>query len=176
MKMFLASLAVSVGRHLGLQDTTIQNALWSVDPEAGRCRLLDITGVRIIDDAYNASPVSVEAALQLLADTPAKRRIAVLGEMLDLGEAAEQLHRHTAEAIPDCVDLVIAVGRFADAVRSPANARCRIVAGIEEVSEELRRIAKPGDAILIKASNATGLSAVVQLLVEELRSRVTPRI
>ena len=123
-------------------------------------------GVLVIDDAYNANPDSMRAALAAL-DTLAQarsRRIAVLGVMLELGDASQEEHRSVgAEAARRGVDVVIAVGEFADDYLTGAmNAgtptlSAAAVATAEEAEALLAKVVRPGDVVLFKGSNGSGL-------------------
>jgi UDP-N-acetylmuramoyl-tripeptide--D-alanyl-D-alanine ligase len=129
-------------------------------------------GVTVVNDAYNANPESMRAALAALAGLPATRRVAVLGGMAELGPGAEEEHRRLGrDAVAAGVDLVVAVG--ADAVGIADGARAAgLPAGEGTVHVPDRAAARtlltervrPGDAVLVKASRAYGL----ELLAEDL--------
>jgi UDP-N-acetylmuramoyl-tripeptide--D-alanyl-D-alanine ligase len=131
-----------------------------------RIQLVRLGSVTLVDDTYNASPRSVEAALELLADLPG-RRGAVLGEMLELGEASEDGHRQVGEAAARTVDWLVVVGDGAAGIAEGAAAAgldpARIVrvadaeAALEAVPPRLRE----GDVVLLKASRGIGLDRVV---------------
>lgn len=108
----LAAAAVGVG--LGLDHADIIAGLESLDPVAGRGKTLHLDqGIRLVDDSYNASPSSVMAAISVLATTPSPRT-AVLGDMLELGEAAADYHRQVARHLADCgVERLLCVGDLA---------------------------------------------------------------
>ena len=126
-------------------------------------------GVTLLDDTYNASPMATIAALDLLAQTTATgRRIALLGDMLELGELAtgehERVGRHAA-GIVDALYTIGTLGRLlSDAARSsglPASTHC---ATKDEAAEALRSMLRPGDVLLVKASRALALETVVRAL------------
>jgi UDP-N-acetylmuramoyl-tripeptide--D-alanyl-D-alanine ligase len=135
-------------------------------------------GVTVVNDAYNANPESMRAALAALAGMPATRRIAVLGAMAELGPGAEDEHRRLGrDAAASGVDLVVAVG--ADAVGIAEGARDGGLAAGEGTVHVPDRAAartllaqqvRPGDAVLVKASRAYGL----ELLAEDLLSGSAP--
>ena len=129
------------------------------------------TGVTVLNDAYNASPASVEAALRSFMHLPVEgRRIVVLGEMLELGGFADEEHAKLGHRAAELgVDAVVAVGDGARPVADGARA-----AGIEIVVEvatpraalsAVVELAGPGDAVLVKASRAVGLEVVADALV-----------
>jgi len=120
-------------------------------------------GLWILDDAYNANPASAQAALRAFAELPAKRRIAVLGEMLELGAASAREHRRLgAFAAALGIDVVVAVGPGAREVAEGASETevVRVENG-EEATAFVIAQAKPGDAVLVKASRAIGLESIV---------------
>ena len=125
-----------------------------------RQHVVEHGGVTFIEDCYNASPDSMRAALDILTRRtpgPGGRRIAVLGDMLELGQASEQAHRQTGEAAAAAADLVIAVGPLSAALAEAARSRgtktlyCQ---SIGEVVEYLRLNLCCGDVVLAKASHA----------------------
>ena len=131
------------------------------------------SGATLVDDTYNASPVSVAAALAFLAETPlpaGRRRIAVLGDMLELGPDEERLHREIGQMAARTADVVIAVGRrgrwLGDAARAEGHARVVSAADAEEAAAILEREVAPvvGDLVLLKASRGISLDRAVDLL------------
>jgi UDP-N-acetylmuramoyl-tripeptide--D-alanyl-D-alanine ligase len=128
-------------------------------------------GALLIDESYNANPASMAATLKSLRDeTGIERRIAVLGPMRELGEHAGELHAGLAPAVLDAkVDELVLVGDdmspLADAVRGQVHVTR--VADAAEAADAVSRLIKPGDAVLVKASNSVGLARVVELLTKE---------
>lgn len=128
------------------------------------------SGARIFDDAYNANPSSMRAALETLATLPATRRIAVLGDMLELGADEERWHRETGAAAVGRADVLIAVGTRARELAAGAVAagfpeeRVRRVGDAEEAAEALRGMLSEGDVVLFKASHGIGLDRTIALL------------
>jgi UDP-N-acetylmuramoyl-tripeptide--D-alanyl-D-alanine ligase len=122
-------------------------------------------GGLLINDAYNANPVSMRAALGYLAERAGdRRRVAVLGEMAELGRTAPAYHREVGEAAAELgVDELLAVGELARAYLE-GGVRGRWVANVYEAVRELEDVVRPGDAVLVKASRAVGLEAVAAAL------------
>lgn len=132
-----------------------------------------VSGATIVDDAYNASPVSVVAALDFLGETPVhvgRRRLAVLGDMLELGPDEERLHREIGAKAAHLLDGLVAVGErgrwIADAARAEG---LRRVATAEDASDAVEVVARElapaaGDLLLVKASRGIGLEVLVQAL------------
>jgi UDP-N-acetylmuramoyl-tripeptide--D-alanyl-D-alanine ligase len=130
------------------------------------------SGATLVDDTYNASPVSVAGALDFLAETPLAaggRRLAVLGDMLELGPEEERLHREIGDRAARAADAIVAVGGrgawIADAARA-AGARVVAAEDADEAAAVLERELAPGvgDLVLLKASRGIGLDRTVELL------------
>lgn len=132
-------------------------------------------GVEVVNDAYNANPASMEAALRLLGELPAAgRRIAVLGLMAELGPEAERYHREVgALAARSGVDIVVAVGDLARAYLDGAGSSVdgRWVATADEAVDRLADLVRSGDRVLVKGSRSAGLETIPELLAERLEAR-----
>ncbi|MEC4176408.1 UDP-N-acetylmuramoyl-tripeptide--D-alanyl-D-alanine ligase [Adlercreutzia sp. R7] len=169
-----ACAAAAVGFALGLDLETIAAALGASVPEPGRQEVIAARGgFTIVNDAYNASPDSMRASLSTFAATEvAGRRIAVLGDMGELGNFAEPCHRGVgAHAARLPLDRLICVGALAEFIAQgaaeagmPAQ-RISRAATVADVLEELDTLLEPGDAVLVKASHFMGLTRVVEGLV-----------
>ncbi len=131
------------------------------------------SGATIVDDTYNASPVSVAAALDFLGETPVRvgrRRLAVLGDMLELGPDEEPLHREIGARAAHLVDGLVAVGERGRWIAATARSEgLRSVATAEDASDAVEVVARElapatGDLLLVKASRGMGLEALVQAL------------
>jgi UDP-N-acetylmuramoyl-tripeptide--D-alanyl-D-alanine ligase len=131
------------------------------------------SGAVLLDDAYNANPSSVRAALETLATLPARRRIAVLGDMLELGSEEARWHREAGGEVFGRADFLVCVGPRAAAFGEGAIAaglsadRVRRVASAEEAAEVLGPMLSSGDAVLFKASRGIGLDRAVAALAGE---------
>jgi UDP-N-acetylmuramoyl-tripeptide--D-alanyl-D-alanine ligase len=125
------------------------------------------SGATVINDCYNASPLSVRAALDDLAsETPAGRRIAVLGDMLELGAAEEQLHREVGAAAEAAgVDLLVTVGPRAVAMLDAFDGESYAVADAAEAAALAGELIEAGDVVLVKGSRGVGLEVVAEALV-----------
>jgi UDP-N-acetylmuramoyl-tripeptide--D-alanyl-D-alanine ligase len=121
----------------------------------------------LIDESYNANPTSMAATLKVLGETEAVRRIAVLGAMRELGADAEQLHASLAEPLLSAgVDFALLVGSGIEPLAKALEGRldCAHWPDAAAAEEALLKIIQPGDAILIKGSNAIGLGRIVETL------------
>jgi UDP-N-acetylmuramoyl-tripeptide--D-alanyl-D-alanine ligase len=167
-----ALLAAAVGRECGLTMDEIARGLESVKLPGARMQVLNLEGAWIINDAYNANPDSMKAALTALHEFPhATRRLAVLGTMGELGVHATELHFVTGElAAKQGVEYLIAVGPQAEAYARGAIAggltHQQVVSALdaEEAAEALKPMLREGDAVLVKGSHFMGLERLVEAL------------
>ena len=139
----------------------------------GQRHVIEVRGgeVLLIDESYNANPASMAATLKSLGEeSEVARRIAVLGPMRELGRHSAELHAGLAPAVRSAhVDQLILIG---DEMRPLAekvigNISLDLVANVDEATEALRRIVRPGDAVLVKASNSVGLAKLVESMAKE---------
>jgi UDP-N-acetylmuramoyl-tripeptide--D-alanyl-D-alanine ligase len=123
-------------------------------------------GATVINDCYNASPLSVRAALdELAAETPSGRRIAVLGDMLELGAAEVELHREVGAAAEVAgVDVLVTVGPRAAAMLDTFDGESYAVADAAEAASLAGELVGPGDVMLVKGSRGVGLEVVAEAL------------
>jgi UDP-N-acetylmuramoyl-tripeptide--D-alanyl-D-alanine ligase len=162
----LAAAAVALEEGLSLPE--IAEALHELTPTLRLLVVDGINGTQVVDDSYNASPESVLAALNLLRELPGRRKVAVLGDMLELGSEEEPGHRRVGNRAAHVVDLLITYGPrsrvTADEARRAGLADDQVVEAEshEQIVEYLRRWLRPGDDVLVKGSLAMGMSAVVR--------------
>ena len=169
--------ALAVGGHFGVPLADMLDIAARLSPAYHRGELLRLPGgVTLIDDSYNSSPAALKRSLETVAAaTGSARKIAVLGEMLELGEHAERLHRECGQAAAKAgLDLLIAVG----AEPAGAMARAAVSAGMpdhcvshvrtkEDAADAAMRQVRPGDLVLVKGSRGIGTDLVVERLKEE---------
>ncbi|GJD49650.1 UDP-N-acetylmuramoyl-tripeptide--D-alanyl-D-alanine ligase [Methylobacterium crusticola] len=169
----LNSLAVMAAVHaLGADLALAALSLAQLRPPAGRgARTILRVGegeALLVDESYNANPASVRAALATLAGVAASgRRIAVLGDMLELGAEAPRLHRDLAQAVDEHgIDLVFTAGpgmqELFDAL--PAGARGACAAAASDLVGTVLSALRPGDAVMVKGSNSTRMGRIVEAL------------
>ena len=161
-------LAVAVAQELGVPPEALANL--TVDVPGGRNRRLQLGGLTLLDETYNASPEAVLAALDLLAAQPG-RRFAVLGTMLELGEQSLALHRRVAaRAAAMGLDGLVIVDAGAEgaamAEAAAALAQVVVVQTPQQAAEPLSHWLRPGDALLLKASRGVALEQLIPLLPE----------
>ena len=126
-------------------------------------------GGLLINDAYNANPVSMRAALEYLAERAGgRRRVAILGDMVELGRTGPAYHREVGEDATELgVDELLAVGELARGYLD-GGVRGRWVANVHDALREVDEVVGPGDAVLVKASRAVGLEAVAEALATKI--------
>ena len=128
-----------------------------------RLRTYEQAGFTIVADCYNAGPESMKAAFEVLKTIPARgRRIAVLGDMLELGDFAPAAHRTAGEQAAEAADLILAYGPLSRELVSAAGDRARHFDTRENLLAALREAARPGDVILFKASHGMHLEQVLE--------------
>ena len=166
---FLA--AAAIGFAVGVTPSECAAASADLRPAAHRGVLRrHASGALLYDDAYNANPSSMKAGLETLAALPASRRIAVLGDMLELGPEEERWHRETGAAAARRADLIVCVGSRARVIGEGAAAAgfpesaIERFASPEEAAARLAGLLRAGDAVLFKASRGIGLERAVELL------------
>ena len=140
----------------------------------GQRHLIDVDGgeVLLIDESYNANPASMAATLKSLgAEKNVARRIAVLGAMRELGEHSAALHQGLAPAVLSArVDRLILIGEEMRPLWEALYGQVVIdrVPSVDDATETLRKLVRPGDAVLVKASNSVGLAKLVESMAKEL--------
>lgn len=162
--------AAAVGIVDGLTLAEVAEALSEVRPPARFTIVRGRNGATIIDDTYNASPASMRAALDLLAGAPA-RKIAVLGDMLELGAAEEEGHAEVGRAAAQVADVLYAVGPRGRVIGESARAAglrdVHISEAKDGVAASIARDLRETDSVLVKASRGLALETVVQELKED---------
>jgi UDP-N-acetylmuramoyl-tripeptide--D-alanyl-D-alanine ligase len=157
---------------LGLPGAVIAQGLSRFRPAAMRSQILVAQGVKVINDCYNANPASMKAALQLLAQSaPGRTKIAVLGDMLELGPGSARMHEDVGAFVAQHgVDRLIACGllgrSLAEGARRAGMDQTRIleVPDAAAAAAAVKDVAQQGDVVLVKASRGMKLEQVVQAL------------
>ena len=166
----LAPAAAVVGRLLGLTDEEISKGLLSYAPIGGRSNVTDTGTITIIDDCYNANPHSVKAALTSLSALPG-RRVAILGDMLGLGERSDGLHREIG-SVAACggVDILICCGDKAailyKAYRQTSDKAAYYYPAKADLIAALPGLIQKGDYVLVKASHSMRFEEILPYLKE----------
>jgi len=157
-----AVFALAVAAELGLSADQARAGLATAKPPKMRMQFWEAGGVRVLDDCYNANADSMLAALQTLADLPCSgKRVAVLGDMAELGEHTAAAHGEIGRRAAELkIDRVVAVGKFAQDTADAAAAggvEAEIFSEVTAAASELPKRVKGGDLVLLKASRSTGL-------------------
>ena len=150
-----ALAALAAARAIGVEP----RGLVDVELSARRGQRLELAnGVIVINDCYNANPMSMRAALDELARAPG-RRVAVLGDMLELGPDERRFHEEIGAYAADHADVIVTVGPLAAAMDGDY-----AVAGAAEAAALVEELLEPGDTVLVKGSRGVGLEAVAEAL------------
>ena len=163
-----ALLAAAAGYVLGMDATTIADALSCTSLTSGRLRSFESGGVRVIDDTYNANPESVRAAIDTLSDLTLQsggKRYVVLGRMAELGDHASQAYLELGGHGADLGLHVVSVGQEAKEIYQGASAGGRVASHFDSVEEAvswLKSTCRPGDAVLFKGSRAAAMERVME--------------
>lgn len=164
-----ALAAIAAARVLGVDSRKIQRAFADFHPIGQRQTLLTIAGISVMDDSYNANPLSMEMAFGSLKQIPASHHYLVLGDMGELGEMEEALHQETGKkAAAMGFDGLITVGplsrHLASAAKEGGMTSVFSYETCEEAAEKLASLAKAGDAVLVKGSHYMHMEKVPMLL------------
>src|SRR5213594_1484827 len=163
-----ALLAVAAGRVFGVSLEECAAGLAAAPLAKARLQIKKIGGVEFIDDSYNANPDSMKAALRTLAELPAEgKRIAIFGEMRELGAESERGHREVGETAATLkIDQLIAIGNMAAEIAHGAKdaglKNTAIVESTAEAAQLLGEIAMPGDLVLVKGSRLARTERVIE--------------
>lgn len=170
--VYNALAAISVGLDLGIPKGQIRDALETFQAVGGRMNVIEANGLKIIDDCYNANPPSVRSALQILSGmTVPGRRVAVLGDMLELGEASRDMHKGIGKLAAEMeLDQLWCLGPRAKDIALAAKAagmgkaRIRHFLDKSELESQLLETLLEGDTVLVKASHGLRLDTLVKRL------------
>ena len=166
--LYAALAAVAVGRVFGLDWVEVERGLLKVSVDQRLAVLPGVGGRRVVDDSYNSSPASLAGALEFLGQLPG-RKLAILGDMLELGPMEAEAHREAGRLAARVLDVLIAVGPraalMADAAREAGLGAVYQTSDPAEAAAVARAQSGPGDWVLVKASRGLRLERAVQLLV-----------
>ena len=172
-----ACAAYTVGELCGVEPELIVAGLSEVRPMPGRGSIHRLAGVTVVDESYNASPASMRASLKMLRGQSARRRIAILGDMKELGEHSQKYHEEMGAHLSAVgLDAVYWLGEEGTAVEAgwlgagnrPGFSRAHDLDGL---AEQVGKAMRTGDVVLVKGSRACNLDRVVDSLVAALKHR-----
>ena len=163
---FLAAAAAA--HRLGVPPEAMADAATRMKAARHRGELLRLGhGVMLLDDSYNSNPVAVCAAVVALGTAGGRRRVAFLGDMLELGPDAPAIHRRTGEAVAPGLDVVVGVGALAAQLLEAAEGKERhAFADAASAAAASAELVRPGDAVLVKGSRGVRMESIVAALVE----------
>lgn len=169
--VYNALAAMAVGYVTGVDPGAAASALANYVPAGMRQNLVQVGGVQVIEDCYNASPDSMRAALQTLGKLPVHRRYAVLGAMLELGDYAKEAHTQVGKmAAENGIDGVLAYGSDAayivEAAKQAGLENARLFDTKEALAQSLTQQVQPGDGVLFKGSRGMHLEDVMHTVYE----------
>ncbi len=166
---YACAAATGIGLIFGMNLVTIAEALTHYKAPRGRMRLVKgIKDTHIFDDSYNASPLSMRAGLETLKDVEGKRKVAVLGDMLEIGQYTIEAHEEIGRLAKKCASVLVTVGARAKFIASEAKKAGMPAKNIlsfdtaAEAAPKVQEILKQGDVVLVKASHSIGLEKVVE--------------
>jgi len=165
--IYNALAAVAVGLQYGVSLTSAAESLGTLLPSDKRGEILHIGEATVINDCYNSNPKALASMVRSLAQMPARRRIVIAGEMLELGPTGEALHRDAGTQIAQAgIDRLVGVRGLAEFMvegARQAGVNADFVATPEEAGEWLRREIKAGDVVLLKASRGVKLERALEV-------------
>ena len=165
--IYNAMAAAAVALQFGMSKEEIAAGISHVEAVAGRSHLVEAGDKVIIDDCYNANPVSMKAAIDLLATAPG-RKVAILGDMFELGENEKAMHGEVGEyAAEKGIDLILCVGELSEAMYQEAvgsGGNAKYYETREALEEVLNEILQPGDTVLVKASHSMAFENLVKCI------------
>ncbi len=165
--IYNALAAVAVGLQYGVPLREAAQSLATLSAADKRGEVFGYAGATIINDCYNSNPKALDSMVRSLAQFPARRRVVVAGEMLELGPMAEAMHRECGRQIAKCgIDVLLGVRGLAKAMVEAAGQegmRAEFVSRPEDAGEWLRREIKAGDVVLLKASRGVRLERALEV-------------
>jgi UDP-N-acetylmuramoyl-tripeptide--D-alanyl-D-alanine ligase len=165
-----ALFALAVGAEMGLSGAEIEKGLQACVPAKMRLQLCNPNGIGVLEDCYNANADSMLAALQTLRELPCRgRRVAVLGDMSELGDCSRAAHVEVGRrAAQSHLDQLFAIGRrasqIAEAARDKGFKSVVEIAEVEPAAQAVKEFARPGDVVLVKASRSMRLERISEVL------------
>ena len=166
-----ALAAAAIGRLYGLNAEQIKKGIESLEPVSGRFNMIETDKFLIVDDCYNANPVSMKASLEVLQDALG-RKVALLGDMGELGKNEVEMHREVGRfAAEKDIDVIVCTGtlckEMAEAAKEVSNGKKVLYFENREALEDaLDELILPGDSILVKASHFMQFEKIVKKLAE----------
>ncbi len=176
-----ALAAAAIAYTLGISVKDIKDGLESFKGVPGRMEIVHLDKITVINDSYNANPVSMKASLQTLSSlTSCKRRFAVLGDMLELGSQAEKFHEETGKTAASLnIDGLFAAGDFSPSVKKGAllggmdNEKITVCNNLKQLAKILKNVTGAGDIILLKGSRRMQMEKIIAYLKDPSADQTT---
>jgi UDP-N-acetylmuramoyl-tripeptide--D-alanyl-D-alanine ligase len=163
--IYNAMAAICIGVHFGMTFDEIDRGICNLKAIGGRNNIFKVNNITVIDDCYNANPMSMEAALKVLSNANG-RKVAILGDMFELGSDEINLHRKVGQIAADLnIDVIICIGNLAEYIAQAAKTGMGKVLYFktkEEFEEIISELISNGDTVLIKASNGMKFKEIVE--------------
>lgn len=165
--IYNALASISVGKRLGLTSEEIKRGLEKFTMSGNRMKKTIVKDYTLLNDTYNANPDSVKSVLKTIASYEG-RKVAVLGDMLELGEYEKELHENVGEYLNGKVDVLVTVGTLSKYMDDRFKGEKYHFSSVDEAKEEIKNILKPKDLVLFKASHSINLDKLVDFLTNNL--------
>lgn len=165
--IYNALASISVGKRLGLTSEEIKRGLEKFTMSGNRMKKTIVKDYTLLNDTYNANPDSVKSVLKTIASYEG-RKVAVLGDMLELGEYEKELHENVGEYLNGKVDVLVTVGTLSKYMEDRFKGEKYHFSSVDEAKEEIKSILKPKDLVLFKASHSINLDKLVDFLTNNL--------
>lgn len=169
--IYNAMCAIAVGKILEIEEEKILQGIQEFELTKDRMEIIKIkNNITIINDCYNANLDSMSAGIEALSKTKGNKKVAVLGDMLELGEYSEKLHKQVgAEVVRNNIDILITVGKEAKNIANIAKEKIEVYEFYEneEAIKKLKEILNNGDVVLVKASNGMHFAEIIETLKKE---------
>ena len=164
--IYNAMAAVCIGSHFGMTLDEIDSGIRNLKAIGGRNNIFTTNGITVIDDCYNANPMSMKASINVLSQANG-RKVAILGDMFELGENSKELHKEVGQAAVGKVDILVCIGNLSKDIAEVAiEGGCNTLyfPNKADFEENLSAYIKEGDTVLIKASNGMKFKTIVEKL------------
>ena len=172
--LYNIAAAIAVARNLDIDWSIIKNALKAIKLTGLRSEFKEVEGIKFINDCYNANPLSMKNAIKMLKDIDGNNKIAVLGDMLELGEIKEAAHREVGKYLNEIgIDYLLTTGKLGKYISQAAvdtgmdDTKVIHFADKSEISNYLKKISKKDDVILLKGSRGMQMEVIYQDFIQK---------
>jgi UDP-N-acetylmuramoyl-tripeptide--D-alanyl-D-alanine ligase len=166
--VYNALAAIALGMELGMNADCISSGFRAFNASPMRLHIERLGDYLVVNDAYNASPMSMVAAIDTMLEVAKGRKVAVLGDMLELGPIAVSAHEAIGEKLAQCgIEIVVTVGELAASIANKASScgisQVVVCSNHEQAQAELKKLLMPGDTILIKGSRGMKMEKIINM-------------